>query len=134
MSWISTWRSLSSRRSLDQSSPADRAAAERMAKLLGFHPLAIIVGSAFVQDGMCSLVKYPQMFQSHKARLLKSKSRQMASRYGDVFATFEISALALSQSSDDDARNALTLLDVLAFMYQRDVTESIFARAWAYEE
>lgn len=111
-----------------------QAAGRRMAKVLGFHPLAMIVGSAVVRDGICSLKEYPAMFEAQKAYLLKQGSRQMRSRYGDVYTTFEVSAHALQESQDPAAQQAIALLGILAFMHRQSVREDIFTRAWEYEE
>lgn len=109
-------------------------AAMRMAETLCFHPLAITTGANFVETGGCSIEEYPAVFDSKKKRLMQYAPRQAKSKYGNVYATFKVSAQALQVASEPAAKHALELLDMEAFMDRRDISEDIFLRAWAQEE
>ena len=101
-------------------------AARRMVKVLDFHPLAIIVGSAFVQQRKCKIDDFPSFFAKKQKQLMRSAPKQMASEYKDVFTTFEVSAEFLDE-------NTIALLELVSCMDRQNITEDIFSRAWTYE-
>lgn len=97
------------------------------------HALAITQAGAFVNQGLCKLEEYPAMFQKQRQELLKHHSTQAKSEYGDVYATFEVTAQAMMSPEHrhrQDWIDALVLLQVLAFMHREGVSEDIFLRAW----
>ncbi len=96
------------------------------------HALAIVQAGAYVRQGLCFLEEYPGLFKVQRRQLMMFRPKQARSTYGDVYATFEVSALALENSSDPCAKAALHLLGILGFMHFQGVTESIFSRAANY--
>jgi tetratricopeptide (TPR) repeat protein len=97
---------------------------------LGQHALAITQAGAFISQRLCTLKEYPMMFNNQRATLLKHRQRQAESQYGDVYATFEVSAKALKISNRQDWVDALELLNVLAFLHREGVPEEMFTKAW----
>ena len=73
-------------------------AAMAVVKILGSYTLAIIQAGAFVRQKLCTLEEYPTLFQQQKGQLLKFQSKQNLSTYGNVYATFEVSAEHLQKS------------------------------------
>ena len=110
--------------------------AEQIADALDYHPLAMVVASSLLQSNVYSIKKYAASLKDRltQKELLDTETEQAA--YRKVSATFEISATVLQAQavSDESAQHALNLLDLLAFMHHRVVSEDIFARAWEYEE
>lgn len=110
--------------------------AERIADFLDYHPLAIIIASSLIQSNVYSIIKYAGALEDRltQKELLDTETEQAT--YRKVSATFEISATVLQEYSvsDESAQHALDLLDLMAFMYHRDVSEDIFVRARDYEE
>ncbi|CAD0100465.1 unnamed protein product [Aureobasidium mustum] len=104
-------------------------AAEAVVSSLGQHALALVHAGAYIKKGLCTLDGYVLSFRKEQARLMKFKPQQQASRYGSVYATFEVSAEALASSEDHDCALALQLLDILAFLNREAVEEDIFSRA-----
>ncbi|KAH0277547.1 Lipoxygenase, partial [Aureobasidium melanogenum] len=104
-------------------------AAEAVVSSLGQHALALVHAGAYIKKGLCTLDEYVPSFRKEQARLMKFKPQQQASRYGSVYATFEVSAEALASSADHDCALALRLLNLLAFLNREAVEEDIFSRA-----
>lgn len=94
--------------------------------------IALVHAGAYIRRGFCTLQEYPQRFQTQKEHAMQFSPVQMASRYGSVYTTFEISVKALSASDIKADRMALTLLRILAFLDHESVEEDIFKRALEY--
>ncbi|KAK8208948.1 hypothetical protein M8818_003911 [Zalaria obscura] len=109
----------------------EQASAESVTRLLGFHALALVHAGSYINSGHCTLSQYPKIYEDQQRRLFEYKPRQMRSRYGSVYAIFEVSASALkaASSQDDTSALALQLLEVLAFMHRDNVQEIFFERA-----
>jgi len=99
--------------------------------VLGSHALAIVQAGAFIRQGLCSLEEYPNHFIQQRQRLLQFRPLQANSVYGDVHATFEVSAKLLKDSAQHSAKIALRLLGLLAFFHFDGITISDIAeKAW----
>lgn len=107
-------------------------AAVTVIETLGSHTLAIVQAGAFVRRKLCSLEEYPKFFQQQKAQLLKFRSEANLSTYGNVYATFEVSAEYLQKSELLECMDALNLLHTLAFMHNGGISETLFQRASDY--
>jgi tetratricopeptide (TPR) repeat protein len=114
--------------------PLQQNAAKEVVNLLGLHALAIIQAGAFVRKSLCSLEEYPHEFQLQRQRLLRFRPEQAQSVHGDVYATFEVSARILEESSDQKDIDALELLGMLAFLHFDSVPELLFTKAWDYAQ
>jgi tetratricopeptide (TPR) repeat protein len=108
------------------------SAAQQIANLLSYHPLAIIIAGSFVRERLCSLAEYPDEFRRQQDEHLRRAPKQIMSIYKSIHNTFEMSARALEESGDQFGREALKLLGALSFMDRTDVCESTFLTAWAY--
>lgn len=111
-----------------------REAAEKVVDVLGRHALAITQASAYINRRLCTIEEYPDLYKGQRQSLFKHHPNQVKSTYGDVYATFEVSAEWLQSSPDLDAQQALQLLRVLAFVHRDGVSEDIFLRASRYAE
>lgn len=110
----------------------NRDSARRVVTILGQHALAITQAGAYIRNKHCTLDDYLDMFHGQRKRLLEYRPLQAKSTYGDVYATFEVSATMLEASPLPEAAHALSLLQVLAFFHFEGIPESIFKRAWGY--
>ena len=115
----------------EQLTAVDKASAPEVAKLLGYHALALIQAGAYVARGHCTLSEYAQVFNIQREQLLKFHPSQAQSRYRHVYATFEASAQTLEQSSEEAAKDALDLLSVMSMMNYSPLPLSLFETAWA---
>lgn len=109
-----------------------RSAADAMATILGQHPLAILLGGAYVSERLCSLEEYPEMFKRQSSELLSVKARQVPADYDTVYATFEISYRHLQKSTEASSAYALCLLRTVTSFDRQAVSEGIFMRAWSH--
>lgn len=98
--------------------------------LLGCHALAVVQAGAAVSQGICRLGEYKSVFLNQRHALLDSSPDLANSEYGNVYATFEVSARYLERCSDQAAKDALQLLDFHAFMHFSDFPEEAFQEAW----
>ena len=107
-------------------------AAVAIVKILGSHTLAIVQAGAFVRKKLCSLEEYSTLFRQQKEELLKFHSEANVSTYGNVYATFEVSAEYLQNSALPECVDALNFLHTLAFMHNNKVSVVLFRRASDY--
>lgn len=98
--------------------------------LLGCHALAVVQAGAAVSQGICRLGEYKSFFLTQRHALLDFLPDLANSEYGNVYATFEVSARYLERCSDQAAKDALQLLNFHAFMHFSDFSEEIFQEAW----
>lgn len=98
--------------------------------LLGCHALAVVQAGAAVSQGICRLGEYKSIFLNQRYALLDSSPDLANSEYGNVYATFEVSARYLERCSDQAAKDALQLLDFHAFMHFSDFPEEAFQEVW----
>ena len=108
-------------------------AAEAVVNVLGIHTLAIIQAGAFIgRHKLSNLEDYPKIFREQKEQVMKFHSNQNVSTYGNVYATFEVSAKHLLSSELQEDLDALEFLHILAFMHNSGFSEAIFKRAAEY--
>ncbi len=107
-------------------------AAIAVVQTLGLHTLAIIQAGAYIRSRLCTLEQYPTVFEQHKRQLLTFHSQQMTSTYGNVYATFEVSAEYLQNSETQEHLDALDFLHTVAFMHNNGISETIFQMASEY--
>ena len=104
--------------------------AREIVNLLGCHALAVIQAGASISQGICELGEYKEMFKKRRRRLFEIRPAIAKSQYGDVYATFEVSATYLSGRSDQTAVDALELLSCYAFLNFTEFPETTFEEAW----
>lgn len=79
------------------------------------------------------LGEYENMFKDQRQRLLTTRPDLARSQYGDVYATFEVSATYLSglnDHRDQTATDALMLLNFYASTNFTNLPETTFEEAW----
>lgn len=102
-------------------------------KVLGYHALAIVVAGASISQGICDLGDYAKTLGEQRQKLLEISPDLERPRYGNVYATFEVSATYLSDrsdSGDQTATDALELLNSYASMSFTNFPEKKFEEAW----
>lgn len=104
--------------------------AQKIVSLLGAHTLAVITAGAYIAEGQCTLRQYPKKFQRMRQKLLEYHPEQAKSRFGNVYATFEVSAVFLKNSNRQADQDALELLEVLCMLHSSMLRLSIFKYAW----
>ncbi|KAL9617923.1 MAG: hypothetical protein Q9160_007289 [Pyrenula sp. 1 TL-2023] len=104
--------------------------AKAVLDLLQSHTLALIQAGAYIARGHCTLDQYVSVYRMQRSRLLKYRPKQMQSRYGDVYATFEASAEALERLNTQAAMDALDLLNILSMLHYSSIPFQLFEEAW----
>ena len=108
------------------------SAAMHVVKILDLHTLAIVQAGAFIRQRLCTLEQYSAIFQQRKDEILRFNSKEKLSTYGNVYATFEVSARYLEDSATPAASDALNLVHIFAYLNNNEVSEAIFERASEY--
>ncbi|OJD34095.1 kinesin light chain 1 protein [Diplodia corticola] len=106
-----------------------RPQAKTIVELLDFHTLALIQAGAFVSRDARNWNEYPRFFKDNRQHLLTTSPKQARSKYGDVYATFEVSARALKSDGGTEAEDALCLLGIFAMFHHSGFPTSIFEDA-----
>lgn len=110
--------------------PSYEKSAREVVECLGSHTLALIQAGAYVASGSCDLADYLTEYKKRRKRLLEFRPEQGSSRYGDVYATFEVSASALASSHSSAGTDALRVLDTLSMLHHSGFPTVIFEKAW----
>lgn len=100
--------------------------------LLGQHVLALVHAGAYIKKGFCNLQMYCQTFRAQASKLMEFEPVQQASRYKNVYTTFEISAATLASSDDEDSQTAINLLEIFGLFDRENLEVDMFERASAY--
>ncbi|KAN0071003.1 TPR-like protein [Elaphomyces granulatus] len=115
----------------DASSELIQEEARAIVKTLGFLALAIVQAGAYVQQGLCSIDRYCDIYGRRRERLLNHLSHQAGSSYGfSVYTTWEVSLDAIKSRSDKTSKHAVELLQILGFFHHDNITDEIFERSW----
>ena len=112
----------------------ERRAAEHIVEALGRHTLAILHAGAYISQS-CEVDEYLELYRRQKDRWFKNEREQDYSEYGTVHATFEMSVKYLEDlqsKGHEDAGDALSLLNLLAFTHYEGPFELILGRAAEY--
>ena len=104
-------------------------AATAVVEALKSHTLAIVQAGAYIRSNLCTIEEYPTLFREQRQRLLQFHSDQVLSTYGNVYATFEISAEYLQNSQSQADQDALELLHIIAFLNNILISEKTFGVA-----
>lgn len=103
--------------------------AETIAKLLGSHTLTLIQAGAFLSRDVRNWNEYPKLFNDNRQNLLTTSWDQAQSKYGNVYATFEVSARTLESDGSTAAKDALCLLEIFAMFHHSGFPTSILEGA-----
>jgi tetratricopeptide (TPR) repeat protein len=115
----------------DASSELIQEEARAIVKTLGFLALAIVQAGAYVQQGLCSIDEYCDIYGRRRERLLNHLSHQAGSSYGfSVYTTWEVSLDAIKSRSDKTSKHAVELIQILGFFHHDHITDEIFKRSW----
>ena len=98
---------------------------------MGCLTLAIVQAGAYVQQGLCSIGEYCDIYSRRREGLLNYLSVQDGSSYGfSVYTTWEVSLDAIESRLDKTSKNAIELIQILSFFHHDDIADEIFKQAW----
>lgn len=108
-----------------------RADALAAVRAVDHHTLAILQAGTYIGDQRCTMAEYPVVLERNRKTLMEFHHTQGKSRYGNVFATLEISMQALGQSSNSRAsHDALQLLQFLSTLHNEGMPLDVLHSAW----
>lgn len=107
---------------LTHADPADRLAALRLAEELGGLPLALDQAGAYLEETRCGLQQYLDLYQSHRAELLRRRGGVVQDHPQSVTTTWSLSFAAIEQA---DAL-AADLLRLCALLHPDAIPEDLF--------
>jgi tetratricopeptide (TPR) repeat protein len=114
--------------SLEQTSLRDREVALQITEELGGLPLALDQAGAYIEETGCSLADYQQLYQRHRAELLKERRGLIADHPESVAATVSIAVRRVEQSNPAAAE----LLRLCAFLAPDAIPEEIITQGAEY--
>ena len=106
---------------LKQASAADRALAKAICQELGGLPLALDQAGAYIEETKCSLTEYQQLFQTHRADLLRERGGLIDDHPDSVATTWSLAFAKVEQSNPA----AADLLRFCAFLHPDAIPEEI---------
>lgn len=106
-----------------------RPQAKTITNILSSHTLAMIQAGAFISQDVRNWDTYPKVFEENREYLLENSADQAQSRYGNVYATFEVSARALEFDGRTKTKDALCLLGIFAMFHHSGFPTSVFEDA-----
>ncbi|CAI7648569.1 unnamed protein product [Penicillium glandicola] len=108
-----------------------RATARPIVQALGCLPLALIQAGASIRQNICSLEDYLNVFNSYKRKLFLNGIQQGQGSYEHtVFTTFEVSYNKIRSLTTDEAKDAIEILHVMAFLHFDQIPGTLFEKAW----
>ncbi|CAG8083748.1 unnamed protein product [Penicillium salamii] len=115
----------------DLHDPDARATARPIVQALGCLPLALIQAGASIRQNICSLEDYLMVFNSYKRKLFLNGIQQGQGAYEHtVFTTFEVSYNRIRSLTTDEAKAAIEILHVMAFLHFDQIPGTLFEKAW----
>lgn len=118
----------------DQPKPWDpkcEAIAFTITEALGYLALAIVHAGAAIRDKLCSLGEYLLYYRQRRQRLLSAKVDSSSNTDAAVFVTWEMCWERLESKRTEVSRDALELLNILAFLHWENISPATFDRALA---
>lgn len=98
---------------------------------MGSLPLAVDQAAAYVRKGLCNVEEYCKKYTCIHKKVMQNRSVQASSGYGhSAYTTWEVSAEAIHNMSNETSRNAMELLGMLSFFHYEGIYEKIFEQAW----
>ncbi|KAM4067329.1 hypothetical protein HRG_001301 [Hirsutella rhossiliensis] len=105
-----------------------RSHADRIARVLGYLPLALIHAGKTVLDKLCSLSDYPEYYERTWNKIRRSRSRRASHGHDDehvssmsVYSSYEMIYVGLENKTDRRSRDALELLKMFSFFYRENI-------------
>ncbi|KAN0070627.1 hypothetical protein V8E54_011496 [Elaphomyces granulatus] len=115
----------------DASSQLIQGESRTIVNTLGCLPLAIVQAGAYVQQGLCGIGEYCNLYGRRREWLLSRLLVQAGSSYKfSVYTTWEVSLNAIESRSDKTAKHAIELIQILSFFHYDNIADEIFEQAW----
>ena len=106
---------------LAEASPAERAVAEEISRMMDGLPLALDQAGAYIEETACSLMDYLYRYQSRRSKLLELRGGLVEDHPHSVSTTFSLSFKQVEQSYPA----AADLLRLCAFLHPDAIPEEI---------
>ncbi|KAK5807088.1 hypothetical protein VI817_001346 [Penicillium citrinum] len=109
-----------------------RKTAHAIVKTLGCLPLALIQAGSSIQQNICSLDEYLDIFNFSKKIIFSNHRIQGRGSYEhNIYTTFEVSFNAIAKMRTQRAMDAAEILQLIAFLHNDEVPEALFRNAWS---
>ena len=108
-----------------------RGVAKPIVRTLGCLALALIQAGASIRQGICSLEDYLETFARYNRQIMSEQVIQGADSYEyTIYTTWEVSVKKIEEFSSMTSRDALQILQILAFLHFEQMPIAVFERAW----
>ncbi|KAG8532764.1 uncharacterized protein KY384_002642 [Bacidia gigantensis] len=105
--------------------------ARNIARKLGYLPLALTQAGASIRQNICTLEEYLELYDMHKAEMLKDHLVQGTDQYKHtIYTTWEVSVQRIQKTGTKVATDALEILYTMAFLHFERIPRDLFFNAW----
>ncbi|KAL4943875.1 hypothetical protein BDV06DRAFT_220835 [Aspergillus oleicola] len=105
-----------------------RKYADRIARILGYLPLALVHAGMAILDSLCSLSEYPEYYERTWNKIRNPRTRRTSLGQKEelpsnmsVYASYEIIYVGLESKKDQQSSDALGLLRVFSFLHSDNI-------------
>ncbi|KAF2817454.1 uncharacterized protein BDZ99DRAFT_374465 [Mytilinidion resinicola] len=110
-----------------------RSAAELIADVLGFLPLALIHAGKAIMNGLCSLANYVEYYNKSWERIRQARRnsgyRGDIDRNMNVYSSYEINLRSLEESDTEQSIDALQLLKMFSCLHNENIRVDVIITA-----
>ncbi|KAI0399300.1 tetratricopeptide repeat domain-containing protein [Xylaria palmicola] len=109
--------------------PDLKGSASKVIDALGYLALAIVQAGAAIRKRLCSLHDYLEWYDRSWKKLRDGNVKASTKNEQAIWTTFELCYERLEQSEDQEAADAIELLQLFSFLYRENLSPSILTRA-----
>ncbi|KAI1346598.1 tetratricopeptide repeat domain-containing protein [Xylaria sp. FL0043] len=106
-----------------------KASASKIIEALGNLALAVVQAGAAIRERLCSLQEYLGWYRRGWKKLQNLKVRARTSNEKAIWTTFELCYKHLEEREDQEAADAIQLLQLFSFLYRDSISPDILIRA-----
>lgn len=122
---------LKTARADDVSNNEQRSIAMPIAKALGYLALALVHAGSTIHRKICKLGEYLSEYRKHRKEMMMPDSASSADKSKKtIITTWEVSFQRIKSWTTSEAKDAIDLLHIFAFLHNEHIQEVLFEKAW----
>lgn len=100
---------------------------KKLAKELGYLPLALSQAGAYIAENMLTIAGYLSLYNTERDRLLSDKTMPTMDKHAPAYITWDMSIKKLQQLNQE-GEEALDLLDFIAYCYPENIPKKLLTQ------
>ncbi|PCJ23298.1 MAG: hypothetical protein COA94_08415 [Rickettsiales bacterium] len=100
---------------------------KKLAKELGYLPLALSQAGAYIAENMLTIAGYLSLYNTERDRLLSDKTMPTMDKHAPAYITWDMSIKKLQQLKQE-GEEALDLLDFIAYCYPENIPKKLLTQ------